>query len=246
MASQRLTILKKMKKIGILKADPVNPKLSRQYGEYADMITRALKTAIPKFECKVYDLHKFEYPKDIDEVDVYFITGSSASVYEDLPWIHGLCDFVRLLDKHKKKTIGLCFGHQLIAHALGGKVACSPKGWSIGIKIFELTKEGKKQIGDAPPFQLINSHRDQVMKLPRGCKVLAGNDFCPIYIFQKEQHIFTVQGHIEMTTDYASSLYQLRANLFEPSVYQKAIASLNESHDYELVTKWITNFIWPQ
>jgi len=235
-----------MKKIGILKADPVNSQLSKQFGEYADMITASLSAVVNDFEYVVYDVQKFEYPADLDEVEAYFITGSSASVYEDIAWIHGLCDFIRLLDYHKKKIIGLCFGHQLVAHALGGKVILSDKGWSIGMKTFTFTEEGKKQLGDLPAFNLLNSHRDQVIEPAAGCRVLAGSEFCPIYICQKEQYIFTVQGHIEMTKEYAASLYKLRANLFPPDLYQKALDSMVLRNDFELVTSWITNFIWQQ
>ncbi len=233
-----------MKKIGILRADPVNPKLSGEFGEYEDMITKALSTIIGEFTYRTYDVQQFEYPEDINEVEAYFITGSSASAYDDLAWIHQLCDFVRVLDKQKKKMIGLCFGHQLIAHALGGKVALSGKGWNIGIKTVSLTNIGQQQLGKFTSFNLINSHRDQVLKLPKDCITLAGNTFCPIYMYQKEQHIFSIQGHIEMTKAYAAQLYQLREHLFEPTLYQQAIKSFDASHDYQLVTKWITDFIW--
>lgn len=65
-------------------------------------------------------------------------------------------------------------------------------------------------------------------------------------MYQKEQHVFCIQGHIEMTKAYAAQLYQLRKHLFTPTLFQQAINSFDASHDYQLVTKWITDFIWPQ
>ena len=72
-------------------------------------------------EFHVYDVQQGEYPADIDEVDAYLITGSKSSVYDDEPWIATLMEFVRELDRRRKKLVGICFGHQLVAHALGGK-----------------------------------------------------------------------------------------------------------------------------
>ena len=119
-------------KIGILKTDAVRPEWVPDFGEYPDMFTALLAKADPDLEFAVYDVEEGEYPDDIDEVDAYLITGSKSSVYEEKAWIARLMDFVRELHAREKKIVGICFGHQIIAHALGGKTEKSHKGWGVG------------------------------------------------------------------------------------------------------------------
>jgi GMP synthase-like glutamine amidotransferase len=119
-------------KIGILKTDAVRPEWVPEFGEYPDMFIALLGELDPTLEFSVYDVEQGEYPADIDEVDAYLITGSKSSVYEDKPWIARLIDFVRELHRRGKKLVGICFGHQLVAQALGGKTEKSAKGWGVG------------------------------------------------------------------------------------------------------------------
>ena len=106
-------------KLGILKTDAVRPEWVPEFGEYPDMFIGLLRLADPALEFRVYDVEEGVYPEDIDEVDAYLITGSKSSVYDDQPWIATLMEFVRELDRRRKKLVGICFGHQLVAQALG-------------------------------------------------------------------------------------------------------------------------------
>ena len=108
-------------KLGILKTDTVRPEWVPEFGEYPDMFMALLAREDPSLEFVTYDVEKGTFPADIDEVDAYLITGSKSSVYEDKPWIGKLMDFVRELDARKKKLVGICFGHQIVAQALGGR-----------------------------------------------------------------------------------------------------------------------------
>ena len=120
-------------KLGILKTDAVRPEWVPEFGEYPDMFVALLEQADPSLEFVVYDVEEGQYPDDIEEVDAYLITGSKSSVYDDKPWIARLMDFVQELDRRRKKLVGICFGHQLVAQALGGEAAKSPKGWGVGL-----------------------------------------------------------------------------------------------------------------
>ena len=120
-------------KLGILKTDTVRPEWVPEFGEYPDMFVDLLGQADPDLQFQVYDVENGEYPADIDEVDAYLITGSKSSVYDDKAWIGELMDFVRELDQRRKKLVGICFGHQLVAQALGGKTEKSSKGWGVGL-----------------------------------------------------------------------------------------------------------------
>ena len=120
-------------KLGILKTDAVRPEWVPEFGEYPDMFVALLGQLDPALEFVVYDVEQGEFPDDIDEVDAYLITGSKSSVYDDKPWIAALMDFVRELDRRHKKIVGICFGHELVAQALGGKTEKSSKGWREGL-----------------------------------------------------------------------------------------------------------------
>ena len=128
-------------KIGILRADDVSPELASKYGEYPEMVEDLLVSAnlargaeAKSLEFTSYPVNRQQYPSHIDEVDGYIITGSKSSVYDNEPWIAELHHFIGALHNSNKKTVGICFGHQIIASALGGKVEKADVGWGVGVK----------------------------------------------------------------------------------------------------------------
>lgn len=230
--------------IGILKTDNVHPQLVSEFGEYPAMFAQLLNSVDDKLTFVTYDVMQMEYPQDLNDVDAYLITGSKYSVYEDLNWIHRLGAFVQELHQVKKKLIGICFGHQLIAHFLGGKTTASSRGWGIGIQKAELNADGQAlTVSDKNEYGLLGIHQDQVLIPAAGSKILASSDFCPIAMYSIGQHILCVQGHPEFSPNYLRTLLQLREHLFEKKHYQAALYSLEtENRDHLLVAQWIVDF----
>ncbi len=237
-------MLEILKKLGILKTDTVNEKLAPTYGEYPEMFGDMFLAIDPTIQLITYDVQNFAYPSDINEVDGYLITGSAVSVYEDLDWLKELGTFIKKLHQHKKKIIGVCFGHQLIAHVLGGKTVKSDKGWGIGVRSVELNEAGRSFTKKKGPFNLFYSHQDQVVVPAKGSKLLASSSFCPIAMCSIGDHIFTFQGHIEMPTEYTHQLMNMRRHKYGEPLYQEAKATLKDRNDKYLVTQWIIDFIW--
>jgi GMP synthase-like glutamine amidotransferase len=184
-----------------------------------------------------------EYPQDIDEVDAYLITGSKSSVYEDKPWIAQLVDFVRELHARRKKVIGICFGHQLVAHALGGKTEKSAKGWGVGLHRHEFSTLPDWHDQGEPGFEILVSHQDQVVTPARGAEILAGSEFCENAVCQLGEHILTFQGHPEFIPRYSRELMTLRRELIGEDAYRGGMASLSGSPERERVARWIVNFL---
>lgn len=230
-------------KLGILKTDQVRPEWVPDYGEYPDMFMKLLGQVDPSLEFRVYDVEQGEYPAVIDEVDAYLITGSKSSVYDDKPWIGPLMDFVRELDRRRKKLVGICFGHQLVAHALGGKTEKSPKGWGVGLHTHRFNTLPAWHDQQAPTFDILVSHQDQVVKNAEGAKVLAGSDFCENAVCQLGDHILTFQGHPEFLTAYSREIMEFRRQMIGEQAYSRGVASLVVAPHNERVARWILNFI---
>ncbi len=231
-------------KLGILKTDAVNPDWVAEYGEYPDMFVALLGRIDPELEFAVYDVEEGVYPQDIDEVDAYLITGSKSSVYEDKPWIGKLMEFVRELDARKKKIVGICFGHQLVAQALGGKTEKSPKGWGVGLHRHTFSGAAPAwHDGGNAAFDILVSHQDQVVDNAEGARVLAGSEFCENAVVQVGDHILTFQGHPEFVPGYSREIMEHRRQVIGEPVYATGVDSLQGEQQGERVGRWILNFL---
>ncbi|MEH6635834.1 MAG: GMP synthase [Halioglobus sp.] len=230
-------------KLGILKTDTVRPEWVSEFGEYPDMFIALLGQLDPALEFKLYDVEQQQYPADIDEVDAYLITGSKSSVYDDKPWIATLMDFVRELDRRHKKIVGICFGHQLVAQALGGKTEKSSNGWGVGLHTHQFTTTPPWHDQGDPGFSIIVSHQDQVVQNASGARVLAGSEFCENAVCQVGDHILTFQGHPEFVPGYSREIMNFRRETIGEEVYAAGMASLVSEPEGRRVAHWILNFL---
>lgn len=230
-------------KLGILRTDTVRSEWSARFGEYPDMFMQLLSRLDPSLEFRVYHVEHEEYPEDIDEVDAYLITGSKFSVYDDEPWIHRLAAFVRELHARRKKTIGICFGHQIIADALGGETRKSPRGWGVGLHRHRFHEKPAWFDGGDAEFRILVSHQDQVERVAPGMQVLAGSDFCENAVCQIGDHILTFQGHPEFVPEYAREIMQFRREAIGEDAYQTGMASLREDPETERIGRWMLAFL---
>lgn len=231
-------------KLGILKCDEVSPQFQADYGRYPEMFANLLTPADPSIKYVLYDAEHRELPLDIHEVDAYLITGSRHSVYDGSAWIADLEEFVRTLHAAEKKVLGICFGHQLIAKALGGQVIKSPKGWGVGISQNKVTQPKKWMNPAQETMNILVSHQDQVVELPPGAEVLMASDFCPYYMLQIGTHFLTIQGHPEFTKGYSKALMVSREDTVDEATFTKALASLELDEDDELMARWMVNFLY--
>ena len=234
-------------KIGILKTDTVRPEWVGTYGEYPDMFEALLRQVDPDLEFCTWDVEAGELPEDLSAVDGYIITGSKSSAYDDKPWIRALEDFIRHAHLVKVKLVGICFGHQLVARALGGLVDKSAKGWGCGVQVYSVSDAQLLADGQGGDLQLLASHQDQVMLAPEGALVIARNDHCDIAGFRIGEHILTFQGHPEFIPEYSRDIMALRREMIGEARVAEGLATL-EKHDHqgERVARWMLDFIASQ
>ena len=230
-------------KIGILKADDVRHELVSRFGEYPDMFKDLLLEVQPGIELVTYDVISGIYPKHIDEVHGYIITGSKMSVYDEIDWIKELGLFVQELHKARKKLIGICFGHQLVAHFLGGKTQKSEKGWGVGVHESMLNNAATNYAIKGQAYNLVCSHQDQVVKPAPSSVILASSSFCPYSMLQIKDHILTFQGHPEFKREFSRSLLELRKDELGDTCYREGLDSLTKNTDAHKIGEWIVSFI---
>jgi len=228
--------------IGILQADSVREEFQPRFGDYPEMFETVLGKTDPAVEFRHYNVELGEYPQDLDECDGYVITGSKKSVYDDEQWIHELMGFTRDLHQQQKKVVGICFGHQLIAHALGGETRSAGAGWGVGIHQNKVVSHKDFMSSATDEFGLLVSHKDQVTTLPAGAELLATSEFCPNAMYTIGDHILTFQGHPEFSNDYSRALMEMRREIIGESKLKAGLASLAGEPDNNLVSMWIVNF----
>jgi GMP synthase-like glutamine amidotransferase len=166
-------------KIGILNSDTVQIDGATDFGQYPEMFSKIFWAVDPSLQFQTYEVQFNNYPLDIDECDAYLITGSKASSYNSEQWIYDLKKFIQKLDKNKKKLIGICFGHQIIAEALGGSVRNSPNGWHAGVDSISLNNNAYNYGEEGKKYNLVFSHQDEVQKLPHNATLIAGSADMP-------------------------------------------------------------------
>ena len=213
-------------------------------GSPVDAYVRFLQSAPNNFSFKGYTVALGEFPADASLYDGYVITGSPSGAYETDPWILELMDFVRQAYQLGKKLVGICFGHQIIAQALGGHVEKSAKGWGLGLKPFAMTSSKSWMTEPAPHCALYFVHQDQVIDLPPQAEHLAGNDFCPNVMYAIGEQVLGVQGHPEFTQQIMQDIFQRHVDLQGSELYETAVSSVeNGRPDNQRFAQWIVNFL---
>jgi GMP synthase-like glutamine amidotransferase len=182
-------------------------------------------------------------PASPEAFDGYVITGSPASVNDDsLPWVGPLLDFIRAVDAARQPLIGLCFGHQAVAKALGGEVARHSAGWGLGTAPTHWTTTPAWMQPSQASTTLMAAHNEQVTRMPEGAVCLGGSDFCPIGSMQIGQHIWTTQFHPEMPLVFMKALLGYLDDKLDADTMARAHASLNNAADVPLFGQWMVQF----
>lgn len=230
--------------IGIIETGRPPGDLDKTHGNYPAMFQRLLSSVASDLEFFTRAALDGDVPEDPAAADAWLITGSRYGVYERHDWIVRLEEFVRQAVAADVPLVGICFGHQVIASALGGTVVKSDKGWGVGHHEYDVTDTRPWMSKTSGALNLNAVHQDQVTELPDGAEVLATSPFCENAVLAYGDRALTFQPHPEFDDDFKRDLIDARLVEIVP---EDRMAAGNDSMSSDMTTDlaatWIVDFL---
>jgi GMP synthase-like glutamine amidotransferase len=233
-------------RFGILKGGSVSRRTRERVGDMDALFTGLL--AQPGQRWETFDVEHGEFPTGLADFAGLVITGSPASVYDRDPWIARLLDTVRAAHAQQVPLLGICFGLQAVAQALGGQVERNPAGWDIGTVGIELTEAGRRwpPLAGAPrPLRVLETHADIAVRLPPGAVLLASSARTPVEVFTLGERVLCLQGHPELDAEIVGELIdkRLERGLLDPERAAEGHASLETPPHRSFLQGWLQTFL---
>lgn len=229
-------------RITLLQADYVNPDLKHRFGDLPDFFAGLLSRAdVPTPD--VFEVWRNEFPPADHRPHAYIITGSRHSATDADPWIARLKAFVRDGIAARRKVVGICFGHQILAEALGGRTGPAPGGWNVGVHPLALKRTQEWMMPALPAPNLLFNHRDQVLAPPPGADILAGNARVPIQMFALGSTVLGLQAHPEYPTAYQEALMDLASGLDGATKTDALRRNRDLRRNDAVALQWLVRFI---
>lgn len=231
-------------KLTILKTGEVPAPLAGRFPSYPEMFRTMFERDGAHFDFDVIDVPSGAPIPDPETLQAVLITGSPAGVYEDHLWLDPLREFIRKAYARRTPMVGICFGHQIIADALGGEVRKSEKGWGMGRHTYRIvSRPGYFDLPRAS-VSIACSHQDQVITAPAEAQVLLASDFTPnAGLHYANGRTLTFQPHPEFEDGYASALVEMRRDHAPDEVVEAALASMQKPSDSPLLVRAISQFL---
>lgn len=229
------------RRIGILNTNTDYSDFASHWPGDGQRFTSLLSPLRPDWVFTNVDVRFGEFPARAEDFDGYVIGGSPSSVHDQEPWIERLKGFIREIDEKRIPTVGICFGHQAIAVALGGKV--EKKAWGLGLAPTQYAKREPWMEPWRPTIKLHSAHGEQVTQLPPAGERLGGDAFCPIGAFKVGQHMMTTEYHPELGRDFMTGLVEEMAPEIPPEIAGKARADLQGDADNKVFAEWMVRFL---
>lgn len=227
-------------RIGLLHMDALPDVAIPVQGDYPELYRHLFRhEAVELVDIHV---HSGDGPAAIDDCDGWIVGGSRYSVYDGLGWIITAEQIVRDAVAAERPIVGICFGHQLIAHALGGRTARADVGWGIGARRYESVAASPWQPPGAPT-SLLACHQDQVVEPPPDAEVWSTSDYCPIAGMTIGERVWSMQGHPEFTAPVCDVIYESRRPLIGDAEVDAAKRSLSTPLSNESIAAAIVGFV---
>lgn len=229
-------------KIGLLMVGHIDPASRHIAGDYPELFGTLIGPH--GIELQPYAIDDGMFPDSEDECAGWICSPSRASTYDDEPWLHDAEELLRRIVERERPYVGICFGHQLLAQALGTPVTRFDQGWQVGVQRYEITSRETWMEPVAAEVAVIASHQDQVSALPSDARLLArgSEGSCEIAGFAIGERAWTLQPHPEFTPPLADGLLAGRTELIGTQRVADARATLDQPLDRTTIARWIANF----
>lgn len=228
-----------MTRIAILETGHPPEALKDLFDDYPARFRALLGEGVPTTR---FDVQGGHLPEDPSAFQGAIVTGSAAGVYDDLPWIPQLVEWLRAA-RGQTRLLGICFGHQVMAHAFGGEVEKSHRGWGVGLHRYDVTAHEPWMHPRARTISIPVSHQDQVVAISPDARLIAGSAFTPYAGLAWGDDAVSFQCHPEFQPEYAAALVESRRGRIPEAVADEAIDSLKRPNDRAVLTAWIRAFL---
>ena len=220
--------------IGILQCGHTPDLVNANHGDFDALFRRMFNGE--GFSFTTFNVVDDEWPEDHLTADGWLVTGSKHGAYEDHAFIPPLEDFIRAVDQSDRPMVGICFGHQIIAQALGGTVEKFAGGWAVGRHTYDFE-------GTALSFNAW--HQDQVVKRPETAKVVATSSFCENAALRYGDRILTTQAHPEITNAVLQDYLAARGAdpQYPTALIEQAQAHVETQNDEWVVARMLAHFL---
>lgn len=214
--------------LGVLQTGRIPETMIDRYDEYPEQFAEIYQAADPDVRVSGFAIVDSQFPETPTACDAWLVTGSKFGVYDDEPWIEPLKDFLRAARAAEVPMIGICFGHQIMAEAFGGRAEKFHGGWGCGVHNYTMVEAPGWLGGERSGFSMHAMHQDQVTKLADDATVLATSEFCQnamlSYGDPEAPDAISIQPHPEFAVDFAREIVELRAGELIPP--EKSVPAL--------------------
>ena len=216
-----------MTRVNILLCDTFPGRLPAFIPNYESLFMDLFASIGEQVNYRVFQTWQGELPTVVNADEIYLVPGSLDAAYDDKPWIVALLQWIEKAYVRGARLMGVCFGHQAIARALGGAVRQFAGGFGVGVRASRVIDRDMKTYFPGQEMRLLYSHHDQVVALPQDAELCATSDFCENESFRIGHQVITFQGHPEFTVAYSRHLLTNCSDDVDPVVRSAALLSLD-------------------
>jgi GMP synthase (glutamine-hydrolysing) len=238
------------KSIVIVKTGEPVPTVRDRRGHFADLIQQAIGRDW-EGGYEVVDVTESDPPPP-DSAAAFVITGSAASVPDRSPWMQRTEAWLRGVVEHGTPTFGICFGHQILAQALGGEVQKNPRGREMGTVLVERLPSPPTRPEPAPIFAGLPerflaqvTHVDSVVRLPKGAEALARSEREEYQAIRFSETCYGVQFHPEMDAEVMRAYVEARRAVLAAEGFrvEEMLAAIHEVPAAQTLRSFVRRFL---
>lgn len=229
--------------VHIIETGTPPPELERRHGGYPSMLRDLLAPHLADAQFSIARVFDGAAPAPAASIDALLITGSPAGVYDGHAWIAPLKEYIRQAAALRRPQVGICFGHQIMAEAFGGRVEKSDKGWGVGVHEYRIETPAPWMRPMQSRLACAVSHQDQVVLKPSQAKRLGGSDFCENGVLAYEHApALSFQMHPEFEPAFGRDLLGARRGRIPEALVDDALSSYAKATDRMTIAQWIAEF----